>query len=189
MRRRYLAQRAGRLRPRVARAVLVLLIVLPLSSRAELPIGAERLEDATKKIGVADARFVLAFLRGDGKTLGDLYDGDALLLPPEHPIIRGRKSIDDFWKDGGFRPQSARLGTDSLEVKGDFAVETGSIEMITRDEVPHALTLKYLTVWKRQEDDLWKMYRHIWNVWSYEPAGEWDQRRDSTPARSQRTLE
>ncbi|MCU0789268.1 MAG: DUF4440 domain-containing protein, partial [Verrucomicrobia bacterium] len=92
------------------------------------------------------------------------YDEDAILMPPDMPAVRGREAILAFLQ--AFPVFSGHRQT-SLEADGagDF--------IFTRDAFSCTLTLpgapptfyagKALTIWRRQADGEWKMFREIWN--------------------------
>ena len=144
--------------------ILVSLVVLSPVATVASNDAVQRREDALRQIGAANARFVLALMRGDGEALANLYADDAILAPPDHPIVRGRRAIDDFWENRGFSPRIAFLDADSLDIRDEWAIELGAINMTTNDVPARRIVLGYMTVWKRGDDDAWKIARHIWTT-------------------------
>jgi ketosteroid isomerase-like protein len=96
-----------------------------------------------------------------------LYTDDALVLPPDGPIVRGRKNIENFWKEAAtaLSLSSAMLKTLDLEVAGDTAYEVGEAQLKTGKG---PAKVKYVVVWRKAGDGAWRLHRDIWNSM---PAG------------------
>jgi uncharacterized protein (TIGR02246 family) len=115
----------------------------------------------------ANAKFIDAMTRGDSIGMVANYVDDAVVMDPGAPARRGRGEIGaNFAK----RIQSAKLSdgkatTASVDVAGDYAIETGSFEwtVTPKGGKPMRDKGKYLTVWKKQADGSWKIYRDINN--------------------------
>ena len=60
---------------------------------------------------------------------------------------------------------SGKLTTNSVDVGGDYAIETGNYELTATPKGGKPVTEKgkYITVWKKQADGSWKIYRDIAN--------------------------
>ena len=115
----------------------------------------------------ANAKFIDALTRGDTIGMVANYADDAVVMDPGAPARRGRGEIGaNFAK----RIQSAKVNdekatTVSVDVAGDYAIETGTFEVTVTPKggkQTHG-TGKYLTVWKKQADGSWKIYRDINN--------------------------
>ncbi|SRR5581483_1303473 len=108
-------------------------------------------------------RFVAAFLRGDGKAIGELYTASAEAFPPNGEVVRGREAIARFWQsviDGGIK--GVAVTTLETEAQGDLAYEVGRYALTGEGGKPVDQG-KYVVVWKR-EDGQWKLHRDIWNT-------------------------
>ena len=124
--------------------------------------------DAVRKsVEEENRKFGAAAGRKDYAGLAALYTEDAKLLPPDAPIIAGRKAIEEFWRAAAAALGliSVTLKTQDLEVSGDIACETGEAELTLGSG---AAKVKYLVVWRRGGDGRWRMHRDIWNAM---PAG------------------
>ena len=115
----------------------------------------------------ANARFIDAMTRGDSTGMVANYADDAVVMDPGKPARRGRGEIGANYVK---RVQSAKYSdgkahTASVDVGGDYAIETGSFEwtVTPKGGKPMPATGKYLTVWKKQADGSWKIYRDINN--------------------------
>jgi uncharacterized protein (TIGR02246 family) len=114
-----------------------------------------------------NARFVEAYNRGDVAAVAALYTDDAVLLPPNLEMLRGREAIQQFW--AGTRQMGVReaaLETVQVEDSGDMACEIGAYTLKIQPEGGQATTDrgKYVVVWKRQGDGSWKLAVDIWNT-------------------------
>jgi uncharacterized protein (TIGR02246 family) len=120
---------------------------------------------ARQAIQAAVGRYVDASNHGDVETLTSLYADDAVLLPPDHVPIEGRKAIEEFWRQG--TDQGLRVTTLRLEVAGDVGYLIGRYNLpATAKE--QADSGKYVMCLKRQQDGAWKLTADIWNSSSNE---------------------
>jgi len=111
-------------------------------------------------IEAAVARYVAASNRGDADALAALYADDAMLLPPDHEPIKGRRAIGDFWRQG--TDEGLEVTTLTVEVDGDLGYLVGRYNLPPTDEEP-ADSGKYVMCLKRQRDGSWKLTADIWN--------------------------
>ena len=117
------------------------------------------IESANREIGKA-------FSSGDIAALAAFYTEDAVVLPPNSQMIRGRKAIEEFWKGAvGMGVRSIQLNTIDVQSSGDLAYEIGNATMQIQPQGGSASreTVKYVVVWKRQPDNSWKLAADIWN--------------------------
>ena len=49
------------------------------------------------EVDEANRRFMEAMGRGDAASVAALYTEDAVVLPPDAPMISGRSGIEEFW--------------------------------------------------------------------------------------------
>lgn len=115
----------------------------------------------------ANAKFIDAMIRGDSAGMVANYADDAVVMDPGTPASRGRGEIGARFarKIQAAKVSDEKATTASVDVAGDYAIETGSFEVtvtpkggkLTHDKG------KYLTVWKKQADGSWKIYRDINN--------------------------
>lgn len=123
------------------------------------------MEDIRDAIKSAIQTFADAFSRGDAAAVAEWYTGDATLLPPDNPMLKGREAIRAFWQGVMSAGVSgAKLETLEVESRGDLAYEVGRFEMVAQPQGGERaeLTGKYLVVW-RQEGGGWRMHVDIWN--------------------------
>ena len=92
------------------------------------------------------------------------YDIDAIVMAPNAPAIRGHKALTAFWE--AFPPVSD-FRQESLEMEGSgdlvFSRDKASVTVTLPGGVVIKDTFKVITIWRKQADGTWKVYREIWN--------------------------
>jgi ketosteroid isomerase-like protein len=152
---------------RRASSIPCLLCVLCLAAPLQAQGDADS-AGAAGGIARSASAFSRALERGDAAAMGDQYVEDATLIPPNGRMITGREAILAFWtpRNPDFRTLAHSLTTDRLEVVGDVAVEVGTWrqEGQLRDEAARQSAGRYLVVWRRQPDGVWKMQFDSWTA-------------------------
>jgi uncharacterized protein (TIGR02246 family) len=115
---------------------------------------------ARKAIEAAIRQYVTASNQGDADALAALYADDAMLLPPDHEPIQGRKAIGAFWRQG--TDAGLEVTTLSIQVEGSIGYLVGRYNLPATDEEP-ADSGKYVMCLRRQRDGSWKLTADIWN--------------------------
>ena len=116
----------------------------------------------------SNAKFADAVKQGDSVGMAANYADDAVMMMGGMPALRGRSEIAKA-VTGMFQSMKGgdvKLTTSQVDVGGDYAIETGSYEMTTTPPGGKPMTEKgkYITVWKKQPDGSWKIYRDIANT-------------------------
>jgi uncharacterized protein (TIGR02246 family) len=130
-----------------------LLLACPGAPSRPAAEGHKAIEDTV-------ARYVEASHAGDADALADLYTDDAVLLPPDHPPIRGREAIRSYWRQG--TDEGLEVTTLTVEVDGAVGYLAGQYTLPATDEEP-ADSGKYVMCLKQQHDGSWKLTVDIWN--------------------------
>jgi uncharacterized protein (TIGR02246 family) len=114
-----------------------------------------------------NADFMTAFKAKDVGRLSSRYDADGAMMMSNMPAAKGRAAVEQSMKEmfGEMEVKDFKLTTDDVVVGGDLAVETGRYEMTFTPKGAPEMTDKgkYITVWKRQSDGSWKIFRDIAN--------------------------
>src|SRR6266852_4089651 len=115
-----------------------------------------------------NAQFVAAANRGDTAAVAALYTNDAVVLPPNAEMVRGRQGVKEFFDALIQQTGVPQLTLDTTQVDevGDTACEVGAYTMKLQPPggQPVSDSGKYVVVWKRQSDDSWKLSIDIWNT-------------------------
>ena len=127
-----------------------------------------------RTIDSANARVADALARADTTVLLASYTEDAVTMMPGYPAWRGRSEMaangSKFFET--VKLSDVKFNTTDVDIAGDYAIETGTYEMTVtpKGAKPMADKGKYLTIWKKQADGSWKIYRDISNT-SLSPQG------------------
>jgi uncharacterized protein (TIGR02246 family) len=115
-----------------------------------------------------DRTFMSAAASKDAKSLvSGFYASDAVLMPPNSPIVKGRSAIQKFFQgllDSG--AENVRLKTSKIEAAGDLAYGRGAVtfSMPGADGGRQAQVGKYIVVYRRQRDGSWRAIADIFNA-------------------------
>ena len=123
-------------------------------------------QDAAAGIAETSKRFESAYNSGNAAAMAELYTEDGALLPPGAARVDGREGIAALWQgymDAGV--QDLDLETVEVEDHGDSASEVGTYTLTVPDgEGGRASGQgKYIVLWQRGEDGVWRLHRDIWN--------------------------
>jgi len=141
----------------------VVLAALPLLFSAD----PGQAQDAKAAIEEGAIAWETAFNAGDGKAVAELYTEDAALLPPGAERVDGKAAIAEFWQ-GAIDSGLADADLEPVEVVegGDLAYEVGLVTLSApgADGERVAVRGKYIVVWQRADDGVWRLHRDIWNM-------------------------
>jgi len=115
-------------------------------------------------IAKRSAEMTTAFNAKDAAKVGALYEQDAVLMPPNQALIKGRAAIEAWFKGGfdeGF--SNLRLAPFRTEVSGDLAYVAGTYTISSKmPSGPFEDRGKYIEVWKRSAGQ-WRIAADIFN--------------------------
>jgi uncharacterized protein (TIGR02246 family) len=112
----------------------------------------------------ANAKWIELFNKGDYAGVATLYTKDAVVLPADAAMVKGRDAISALWKDVGAKVTHPALKT--IEVKRlapRAAREIGAFKLQTKGPNPQELSGKYVVIWEK-ENGAWKLSTDIWNA-------------------------
>jgi uncharacterized protein (TIGR02246 family) len=137
-----------------------------VKAEQEEPKEVMDLVQVQQLIEEAHVKFSEAVRSGDATALASLYTEDAMLSPPNFPMIKGREAVEAFWA-GGFQMGIKEIVLTTVEVigMGDMVCEIGESEVTIQPEGMDAIKDKgkYLVILKETVDGTWKAYVDIWN--------------------------
>lgn len=142
-----------------SRLVTVFVITLTASLAAQAP----QPDDLHKP----NKDFAAAVNAKDLQRLLASYTDDAVVMPPDGPVVKGKAEIEKFWKgvlDQGMHVDSM-TSTGSAGF-GTWGYDAGVAELRFAPPAggsPTLDTVKYITILQRGSDGLWRIVRDIWN--------------------------
>ena len=105
---------------------------------------------------MATRNFMKRMEAGDTASVAQLYTSDAVLIPPNHPIVSGQSAIEDFL---GTFPNLTRfsISNDEIDGRDDIAYTRGTYKMTLQPEGSEPIDDRgtYLEIRKRQSDGSW----------------------------------
>ncbi len=127
--------------------------------------GAASLSDADiAAIEEVDESWAAAANGDDWGGLAALYTEDAILMPPNGPVVQGRAAIEAFFV--AFPPTSGwTLNPVEIDGRGDLAFVRGTFStMIEMEGMPAVQeTGKYIEIRRKQADGSWLLAVDIFN--------------------------
>jgi ketosteroid isomerase-like protein len=129
--------------------------------------AAPRSADAADAIRRLDAEFMKAAnARNAAALVKTFYARDAVLMPPNHPLVEGPVAIQGFLQgliDGGFT--SIKLETTTVASADNLAYGRGrySLSMSPPGGAPVQDEGKYVVVYRRQPNGAWRAVADIFN--------------------------
>ena len=103
-----------------------------------------------------------AYNQGDAAGCAAFYTEDAILMPPNQPMVRGKKAVQDLMqgmidKVGGTHTRHMV----EFGVEGDLAYQVATIVMTNTKTTDQPG--KFLEIFRPQQDGSWKIHLCIWN--------------------------
>ena len=138
-------------------------------STGTIELGAGNEKDVSI-IRKREDEFLAAHSFNDGAKLADFYTDDALLIPPDEPVVRGKQAIAE-WYENEFKKappiENPKVTLEDIDVSGNMAFIRGDFILKfqgqTNDE-PIIQNLRFISIWRKQPDGNWKFYCDIWNT-------------------------
>ncbi len=123
-------------------------------------------QEALAAISEQAARFSAAYVNGDIEELVSIYTEDGMAAPGNRDFIVGHEPMLAYWTlPAGVKVLHHKTTAEKLVVDGDHAYDWGYYEGQTeRDgQALPPFSGKYLIVWERGDDGVWRMAADMWN--------------------------
>jgi ketosteroid isomerase-like protein len=128
-----------------------------LVASAPPAVGQERTDPVLNRLAAA---FAAAFNERDAGKIAAFYTDDAVVMPPDMPMVKGREAIETYYRRGFAQSSgTVRLAPFESEITGMTAFETGTSSMTIGNQ---AETGKYVIVYRRVKGE-WKIAYDIFN--------------------------
>jgi ketosteroid isomerase-like protein len=122
-----------------------------------------------KSVQTFNEDFERMFYQGDHAAMASAYAEDAKLMAEDMPLMRGREAIDNFWKLTCERAKSIgmkrTIQSEEIVSERELGYVTGTVRL----EIPSpsgqtsVQSIKYVTIWKREDADMWRIVVDISN--------------------------
>ena len=149
--------------------LIILTALLSLFAACETQPAADTRAADEATLRNLDAEWSKAAGAKDADKTASYYSDDALIMPPNSPVLQGKAAARTMWQ-GMFSMPGFGGGWKSTKVEvarsGDLAYVTGAYEMNETDPngKPKTDKGKYLEVWKKQADGNWKCVVDMFNT-------------------------
>jgi len=135
----------------------------PAASATASPSASDQTE-ARQQIEAAAIGIWQAVARADSAGILAHYGDDALILGSGAPVVQGKPAVAAFLQGlfGGNTLRDVKGNVTDILISGDLAVETGTYAMTIIPKNGNAVADKgkYIHVWKKSGDGLWKVVRY-----------------------------
>ncbi len=119
-----------------------------------------------KAVDAGNKLYCTAYEKSDSLAFAAVYDENGARLEKTGEVVRGRAAIsremEEHWKQL-LVPHRVTAETESLWVVDDLAYELGrfTFRLTPPKEDERTFTGHYLTIWKKQGDGGWKIFRDV----------------------------
>lgn len=164
--------------PKIARLAFVgtLLAAAAACAPAEPPPPPDMSAEAAAAIREADTALAAAATAGNLDTVMGMHAADAMVFPPDQPMVQGTAGIRQLWEElsgmPGFAISWQPTGS-SAAASGDVGYSWGTARLTMNgpDGMPMTSDEKYVTVWRRDASGAWKVAIDIFNSSMPPPGG------------------
>ena len=148
-------------------SVLTPILLTIMNQMNAVPNEADT-ESVRRAIEMSHRTYIAAMKRGDASALASHFTEDAILLPQNADMQRGRAAIENWFST--WLPMTTiyefEVTTDNVIVVENTAYEVGTYRMklAAQGAEPTSNQGKHLMVWKREGDGQWRILRDMFNT-------------------------
>lgn len=117
-------------------------------------------------IRLASERWLELIRAKDAEAIAQLYSEDGALMPPNSPMAKGRRAIQNAWQSMMQTPGfnlTFEVETIVVSSSGDMALDRGTYDLaMSSPDGPVRDNGKYVVVWRKIDGD-WKAAADIFN--------------------------
>lgn len=136
------------------------------TSTAVTPAGTSNISAVHDAIRSQTSRYLRGVERGDTSAITAVFAEDGQFLAPNGSGARGRDAvIRQFRSMFGVATIQVRHHPIDIALADDYAIETGAYGLVMQPKNGAAVadTGKYVVVWQKQADGVYRIYRDIFN--------------------------
>ena len=130
------------------------------------PAASSNTAAELEAIKAQSVRFSQAYVNGDLDAQMAIYASDAVIAPPGRDFIQGMEGLRSYWTTPAGREVVSHSTTPvDIVISGDLAYDWGSYQGASGPIGSESeFAGKYLIVWQRGEDGVWRMVQDMWNA-------------------------
>ena len=155
---------------RTAVRFAVLALTLTMGACASGPAPEEFTKEDGQAIRQANEDHTAAFNAKDLDKVVGLYSDEAVFMPPNAPLLRGRDPVKDFYGRIVARGATLKMEPDEVNGHGPLAYESGTYEVQYTDGEGSRDRGKYLRVLRKLNGN-WRVVKMMWSSDLPKPAG------------------
>jgi ketosteroid isomerase-like protein len=138
-------------------------VLLSISATA---FAADAASDPKAAFNAGTAEWAAAYNAGEPDRIVALYSEDAIVMPPDAPLVTGDAALRSFLADDIATTKKAGLtlvinGDDEADTSGDLGWHRGTFKVVNAGGGSMG-TGKFLEIWQRQQGK-WRITHDIWN--------------------------
>ena len=141
--------------------ILINLFIISCDSKSTFDINKARVH-----IDKQNKKYMEFYNNGDASGVADLHMDDALVMPPNIDMVKGRESIKKAISDE-ISAGATDLVFTTLDMYGNekYVTEVGRFLLNVKDEGEIVMTDsgKYIVLWEQVSKNNWLMKADIWN--------------------------
>lgn len=117
--------------------------------------------DVKKSIEEKNVALKNAYDQGNSAGCVAVFNEDAIMLPPNQPMVRGKQAIQELIQ-GWIEKIGGKINNPMLEfgVDGDLAYQVATYAFVDTKTPDQG---KFVEIFRRQQDGSWKVYLTIYN--------------------------
>ena len=141
--------------------IFIYLFIISCESKSTFDINKARVH-----IDKQNKKYMEFYNNGDASGVADLHMDDALVMPPNIDMVKGKMSIKKAISDG-ISAGATDLVFKTLNMYGneEYVTEVGrySLNVINEGEIVMSDSGKYVVLWEQVSKNNWLMKADIWN--------------------------
>jgi len=127
-------------------------------------------QDDVEAIRELSDDFCTAHKFNDGAKLAEFYANDALLIPPNEPMVRGKQAIAEWYQrelEKAPPVENPTVVLEEIEVSGNLAFTRGVFTLkFKTDGGTRVENLRFICICRKRTDGSWAFYCDIWNTYA-----------------------
>ena len=141
--------------------ILINLFIITCDSKSTFDINKARVH-----IDKQNKKYMEFYNNGDASGVAELHSDDALVMPPNIDMVKGKSSIKKVISDG-ISAGATDLAFTTINMYGneEFVTEVGrySLNVKNEGEIVMSDSGKYVVLWEQVSNNNWLMKADIWN--------------------------